>query len=135
MWVCPFSIINCKISQYIKKRPSPCKYCIVELQNKRKLYICWQWKVHLFRPTSSIGSPNFGVRELIWKMSEYLAIAISYRPKSYFFVFSELLLFLHRKTFVLRCFSINSKVILKNSRPTAENFSILLAGLQAVFHF
>ena len=56
-------------------------------------------------------------------------IAISCRPKSYFFVFSQLLLFPCRKTLVLRFFSINSKVILKNSRPTAENFSILLENL------
>ena len=58
-----------------------------------------------------------------------LEIAISCRPKSYFFVFSQLLLFPCRKTLVLRFFSINSKVILKNSRPTAENFSILLENL------
>ena len=49
--------------------------------------------------------------------------------KSYFFVFFQLLLFPCHKTLVLRFFSINSKVILKNSRPTAENFSILLENL------
>ena len=35
----------------------------------------------------------------------------SCRPKSYFFVFSSLLLFPPEKTLVLRCFSMNSKVI------------------------
>ena len=64
-----------------------------------------------------------------FEYSQKRAIAISCRPKSYFFVFSQLLLFPCRKTLVLRFFSINSKVILKNSRPTAENFSILLENL------
>ena len=55
----------------------------------------------------------------------------SYVPfyQSLFFCFSSLLLLPCQKTFVFRFFSINSQVTLKNSRPLASNFSILLSNL------
>ena len=47
---------------------------------------------------------------------------ISGHPKPDFFVFSSLLVFPPEKSLVWRCFSINSNVILKNSRALALIF-------------
>ena len=54
---------------------------------------------------------------------------MSLSTKVLFFCFSSLLLLPCQKTLVFRFFSINSQVILKNSRPLASNFSILLSNL------
>ena len=72
------------------------------------------------------------ITELSWlkgKLNNDKEKICPFLPKSYFFIFSSLLLFPHLKTLVFRCFSINSQVILKNSRLLASNFSILLSNL------
>ena len=56
-------------------------------------------------------------------------IAICLCPNCYFIDFSTSLLFPSGKTLGLRFFSLNSRVILKSSRPEAENFSILPKNL------
>ena len=50
-------------------------------------------------------------------------------PKSYFFVSPRCCCFRVKKHLYFDFFSINSQVILKNSRPLASNFSILLSNL------
>ena len=58
-----------------------------------------------------------------------LILAICLCPNCYFIDFSTSLLFPSGKTLGLRFFSLNSRVILKSSRPKAENFSILPKNL------
>ena len=50
-------------------------------------------------------------------------------PKSYFIVSPRCCCFRVKKHLYFDFFSINSQVILKNSRPLASNFSILLSNL------
>ena len=50
-------------------------------------------------------------------------------PKSYFLDFPWWCCFPSGKTLGFRFFSLNSRVILKSSRPSASNFSILLSNL------
>ena len=61
--------------------------------------------------------------------NECVGIAICLCPNCYFIDFSTSLLFPSGKTLGLRFFSLNSRVILKSSRPKAENFSILPKNL------
>ena len=50
-------------------------------------------------------------------------------PKSYFLFLLAVVASVSKNTCILIFFSINSQVILKNSRPLASNFSILLSNL------
>ena len=89
----------------------------------------WNFKWYFLKTKQQFKKNFYQMSCMKDKYSIYAKKLSPLFPKSYFLDFPWWCCFPSGKTLGFRFFSLNSRVILKSSRPSASNFSILLSNL------